>query len=328
MEHVVLPRAADEASWTIVDEETSSAVSGLSDILLDDAAFKIQAAFRDHRASRCPAATEQHAAPRAQQVLSGGSIYLVGVLVAFLAMTMSFRSVYTPPMLLLAAPTPVRAPAVPYVPLALPLGDEATVDEKGVVQLTGYPAAEKEASSLGAMLGLGLVLAALMSLLDLCRLGRERPRSSKQQRARCQPRVRAALRLNASGRPIYDDGRFMPYAEARRLGWEPAPSSERGRASAAPPPTTGVHRWNAFQRCVSACGLSMEQKSALYSKLKAASPADPASCLQASAVSWNGFQRTAGGCRLSRAQMSELYGRVGGRVRSRVRERRWEEART
>jgi len=137
----------------------------------------------------------------------------------------------------------------------------------------------------------------------------------------------ATLRVNASGRPIHDDGKFMGYEDARRRGWQPVtqtavPPAARAKvtrpaAFAAPTSTaatapctshSATQPWNEFQRRVSGCGLTMGDVSKIYAKLRdVVDGADPSATLLACSGSWNGFQQELGGCGLSCKQMSMLY---------------------
>mmetsp|Transcript_55980 Transcript_55980/g.130871 ORF Transcript_55980/g.130871 Transcript_55980/m.130871 type:complete len:646 (-) Transcript_55980:255-2192(-) len=103
------------------------------------------------------------------------------------------------------------------------------------------------------------------------------------------------VRVNAAGRPIHANGRFMTYAEARSQGWGGVEPSQ--------------NPWNRHQQDMAGRGLSRQQISRTYSprqsSARRSSNTAPSSARQQNA--WNEHQRSMGGQGHSRAEIRAAY---------------------
>ena len=98
------------------------------------------------------------------------------------------------------------------------------------------------------------------------------------------------VRVNAAGRPIHDDGRFMSYAEARSRGW--------GGTAAQNP-------WNKHQQSLGGQGHSRQQLSDGYRG--STSTSQPSSSSTRRSNAWNEHQRSMGGRGYTREEMRATY---------------------
>lgn len=297
---------------------SSSVASGLTEAMADSAAFRIQQSFRDHRAklgkyseNAMPpevSATELASATgRTSWQDSVMSLIAIATAATLLFLFQLNTDVYyTPRTLLLGPPEPIVT-----MPLALRASNTVTVPGALVLHAPPAGAADTGSSSgIYAVLGAWALIAAINAITRADNV--HVPKAEKSTRAT------RAVRVNAAGRPIYDDGKFMSFDEARRRGWVPLPSPATLAAEAAETAGPGssvlaVQPWNAFQRSVGGCNLTKANVSTLYAKLGAESAGgDAVGKLRAAAATWNGFQHELRGCTLTKKQMSDLYKKAKG----------------
>merc|ERR1719335_2136175 len=79
------------------------------------------------------------------------------------------------------------------------------------------------------------------------------PASPKRETA-----TQTTVRVNSAGRPIDAHGRFISFAEARKLGWVDKRPLQPKRACATPAACSKM-TWNEFQKATAGRGLSRTQ---------------------------------------------------------------------
>ena len=100
------------------------------------------------------------------------------------------------------------------------------------------------------------------------------------------------VKVNAAGRPIHSDGKFMSYAEARKNGW--------GQVSPA------VNPWNQHQKNMGGQGHSRTEIRKVYSSSHAATKGAKAGP-EHKKNAWNEHQKSMGGQGCSRAEIRQAY---------------------